>query len=653
VNLCFVCKYPPIQGGVSTDTYWIARGLARRGHRVDVVTNAGEVEERYRIRLETGDASWYEPTFPDTGGRVMVHLTQAFDRRSMSHIPVSNPFVSKLAALATDVVRRHDSEAIFAYYYEPYAVAGWLASRWTNRPLVVRHAGSDLDRLMGAPGLATTYKEILRSAEAVITRPALMPRFAGIGVRPERLVSGPAFSVPTEVFDPGTEPMDLGHLVPSGFDPAAPTIGIYGKIGRTKGAFDLVAALGRLAAEGLAFNLLALIGATQGGDLAGPLREAGLTGRTHVLPFLPHWRVPSFIRACTAVCFLERDFPVAIHGPMVPREVMACGTCLVLSREIADRQPYRDDLVSGENLVLVDDPRDHAGLAAALRTVIADPGRAAARPGHEDISRAQEGAGAPAPAWEDLFRRHAAGGDLPAPPSELPDLVAPALVAMLRHHRPDVLAGRDVGPDAREPHRAAIRFCDALLAALEESGASPRDRTLAAAVRYQRARLRAGFEERLDGTPAYPVDDCLGGRTVTGESVWDLCPVRGTFVHVEEFDRDVAGLLDEAGGADGDLDAVREEPLLVLFQRSVNLIPRELRISGAIRELLRGCDGTRTTSQLVDETCRRLGAEQPEERAVVARHVVAALERLHRDHVVVFAAPVPEGHARMAAGALT
>ncbi|MFC7616185.1 glycosyltransferase [Actinokineospora soli] len=58
-------------------------------------------------------------------------------------------------------------------------------------------------------------------------------------------------------------------------------------------------------------------------------------------------------------------------------EVLSAGTCLVLSREIAAKQTYRDRLADGENVVLVEDPKDRPELAARLAQVLADPGWAA------------------------------------------------------------------------------------------------------------------------------------------------------------------------------------------------------------------------------------------------------------------------------------
>ena len=164
------------------------------------------------------------------------------------------------------------------------------------------------------------------------------------------------------------------RLASKPFDPSLPTIGIYGKVGEIKGSFDLLQALGRLHASGVRFNFLAL---TQGRKptiqrFAQSIEECGLAEVTWLLPFIPHWGIPHFIRACTAVCFLERGFPITIHGPNVPREVLACGTCLILSHEIADKQINRERFQHGSNVFLVE-PRNIDELAQSLAMVVKEP----------------------------------------------------------------------------------------------------------------------------------------------------------------------------------------------------------------------------------------------------------------------------------------
>ena len=58
MNICILGKYPPIEGGVSTHTYWLARGLAGRGHQVHVVTNADDIDSSTRPRRASPSRTW-------------------------------------------------------------------------------------------------------------------------------------------------------------------------------------------------------------------------------------------------------------------------------------------------------------------------------------------------------------------------------------------------------------------------------------------------------------------------------------------------------------------------------------------------------------------------------------------------------------------
>jgi len=258
VKLCLLIKYPPIQGGVSAQGYWAARALAERGHDVHVVTNAEEVEPTYRLMLDDDDRAHLAPRFER--GRIWLHGTEPMSRRLM-HIPQANPFVSKLAGRATDVVRRFGCELVYSYYFEPFGVAGHLVSSWTGLPHVMRHAGSDVGRLMLSPDLAPTYAEIVRRADGIIS--GNRHPFVAQGMAAHAVYRIAPYYIPVEFFHPEAPPLDVDATVatlrrlsrdgagpaivaPGSFDAKTPTIGIYGKLGEQKGSFDLVAALGIL-----------------------------------------------------------------------------------------------------------------------------------------------------------------------------------------------------------------------------------------------------------------------------------------------------------------------------------------------------------------------------------------------------------------------
>jgi glycosyltransferase involved in cell wall biosynthesis len=628
VRICFIGKYPPIEGGVSTSSYWLAYGLAQRGHTFHVVTNADEVEDAYRMRLVPGDSWWYEPAFPDTGGQVQVHRPEAFSARRMGHIPDANPVVSKLASLATDVIRHHRCDVVLTYYYEPYAVAGWLAAQWTRRPLVCRHAGSDLERLFAVPHLATTYREILRSADGVCTDPVLAPRFIGMGVAPERLVMEIRESVPDPVFRPDGPSLEI-----SGPDPAVPRIGVYGKVGEFKGTFDLIAALGRLAGEELDFVLLAMIGAVQGRRIRPALEEAGIAGRTVILPFMPQWRVPDFIRACTCVCFLERDFPIAIHGPVIAREVMSCGRCLILSGEIARKHPQADALSHGVNVVLVEDPKDHWALAQALRSVVVDPAHAndVGRRGWE-LSAGFQDVDGYAGEWERTLQAFAGGYKPPtawAPSAE--DLIAPALRAAAARRWPAALERLRRALDAN-PLEGACRFCDECAAELGPGSGEDDIEPMLDALRYQRARLEISQGDQLETDLALTADVLLGA-TPTANAISHLRPVRNGGVRMEHLDWDVTPMF---SGSDEVTVVPAHEPSVILFHRAANGRVQEFRINAATEELLSRCDGARTTAEISTELCDRYNARGAEQCEGVLAGVTAALSHLYRSGVVTF-----------------
>lgn len=633
LRVCIVGKYPPIEGGVSTTTYWLARGLASRGHEIHLVTNADEVEDRYRIQLGADDAEMLQPQF-DNGGFVRVHHVESFDAVVMAHIPEANPYYTRLASLATDVVRRHECEVVLASYLEPYGMAGWFAAKRCDRPLLIRHAGSDIDRLARVPDLGLAYKEILRDATAVLTFPRLVRRFAGMGVVPSRIAEAPQYLHDSRVFSPRGAALDLGQTVP--------TFGVYGKIGTTKGTYDLITALGRLAAEGRSFQFAAMVGEDAGSSMRAALEEAGIAERSRILPYLPNWRVPEFIRACTAVCVLERGFPVAIHGPMIAREVLSCGSCLVVSKEIADKQLSSDKLASGAHLLEVADPRDIGELTDVLRVVLDDPARAAQLGAAGAEAVAQPGAYERfIVSWERLFERYARRVDGPAsqePPSDAAarrvalEVAVPSLLAFAEKVRPSIVERFiDDGGESRLPG-CALAFCSVLGRSLPTAVAEERRAVLSDVLRYAAARLRVGFD--VDGAPApFAVVDDLHDRTFSLSDAAELYPVRGNSTVVEEFEYDVSGLFrpgrsSEASGDDL-LATVEARRCLVLFHRTVNLVPCELEVNPVAVALLELCDGHRTMAEVVDVVTHGTGRDDREQ-------VVDAMRRMYALGVIVF-----------------
>jgi glycosyltransferase involved in cell wall biosynthesis len=390
-------------------TYWTAYRLAEHGHEVHVVTNAKEASPPFRMHMRPQDWTRCEAQFDD--GSLTVHWTDPVDR-SQSFIPMASPFVSKLASIVAKAHAQRPFDVIYSHYMEPYGVAGHLASEITGVPHVVRMAGSDAGRLWHHPQLEALYDHVLRSAERVIAGGAVRERAIERGVIPNRIVFGGGYTLPESLFTPNGPVLNVKSLLGEigSADPAYDTLwgdfigernyfGVYGKLGETKGSFALLAAMHQLKLAGVNVGLVALAHGKP--DVERKFRqtaqELGLTDRILQVPFLPHWRVPEFLRGCLAVCCLEQDFPIKIHTPMVAREALLCGCCLVTSKEVLRKLPEYDRLPSGYGCVAVDNVHDVGELAQRLADIANDPAPAAAvgARGHEFAGRLERQADFP------------------------------------------------------------------------------------------------------------------------------------------------------------------------------------------------------------------------------------------------------------------
>jgi glycosyltransferase involved in cell wall biosynthesis len=388
MRLCMIGKYPPIQGGVSMRMYHVAHALARSGHEVHVVTNAAEVQPPFRIFMRDDD--WARCAGDVGPGRVRVHWTDPACK-AQSHIPWHNPFVTKLASLAATVASENQVDLIYSYYLEPYGIAGHLAAEMVRLPHVVKLAGSDAGRLRHLLQFGPLYDHILRSADRILTGGQVAEQLSASGVEKWRLHPGLDITLPEDTFSPEGSPLDLVGLAREVAELSAtplmlqasgaiegPFVGVYGKLGDTKGTFDLLTAVADVARSGRKVSLLVMGHAVPAIEARfhDALSSLDLEDIVLQLPFLPHWRVPEFIRRCVAVCCLEQNFPIPFHAPIIPREVLLCGGCLVGTTEVLRKLPNSGRLVHGYNCVAVEDSRDTHALSTKIAAILDDPERA-------------------------------------------------------------------------------------------------------------------------------------------------------------------------------------------------------------------------------------------------------------------------------------
>lgn len=390
MRICLIGKYPPIQGGVSTRNYHMAHELAKRGHQVHVITNAREVELPWRLLMRPEDWDKCEADYGD--GAVRVSWTEPMDRWQR-FIPRNNPSVTKLASLALTAHKEAPFDLIHSYYLEPFGVAGHVVAQALDVPHIIKTAGSDAGKLWRHPQFEPFYDHVLSSADLFIAGGVVTQRAIDHGIHPQRVVANRGFQLATDLFNPDGVALDPSEVLATAADDPAfkdlcwgsfrghrPYIGVYGKLGQAKGSFALLEALAKARSAGADISLVAM--AHGHSDTEAKFRHSveALDLKDHVLqiPFLPHWRVPSFIRSCVAVCCLEQDFAITIHHPIVTEEVMSCGACLIASTELLNKHTHPRQLVAGVNCVAIRDVNDTDELSRAFIAVAAEPDKAAA-----------------------------------------------------------------------------------------------------------------------------------------------------------------------------------------------------------------------------------------------------------------------------------
>ena len=358
MNICMISKYPPIEGGVSSDNYWLAKALGERDHQVHVVTNAWEVEDDYREQINHDELSNLESK------NVFVHSTiNDFG----SPILKSNYYTEKIVNLAVDIIRSKNIDIIYSNYILPYGFSGFVSKQITKKPHIVRHAGSDIGRLYKSRFLQTIFIETLKDADRVVGGGNIFEIFKNNKMNTNKIFGGNPL-INTEHFNPKVKAVDLSSYVK---DSELPIFSYFGKISGLKKTYEFVDAAAKI--KNKKFILLFVVGT---GQAVQKLKEyvdsKGIKNNCVFLPFQPPWKIPSIMKASTCVVSPESEetpfLPKGTHYPKIVREAMACGKCTIMGGGVAKKGIYAN-LVEDKNILVIN-PDDVNEFKNKLESII-------------------------------------------------------------------------------------------------------------------------------------------------------------------------------------------------------------------------------------------------------------------------------------------
>lgn len=365
MKVCIISKYPPIEGGVSSGIYWLAKGLGELGHKVYIVSNCMEVEEGYREELVKGDLRKLEPK------NVRLFSTNQLLPR---FIPASRSYVAKLVNLAIDAIRKYDIDIIYSQYLLPYGVAALMVKQITKKPWLVDHAGSDITRLFDSSSLKSLFTEIFKGADMISTTPRYRDKISKLcQLKSDKFILGLRSAVNLKEFNPCARPLDISLYLKRDIKGQIPIFLYLGKVSKLKKSFEFVKACSYIRKEH--FRIVFVVGNnTRAVELKKYAHSLGLRNKAVFLPFQPPWRIPSLINMSTCIVSPESAeepfLPKGTHYPRIAREAMACGKCVIIGKDMADKGLYRR-LKDGLNCFIIDP--DKKEFAQRLKMIVRNP----------------------------------------------------------------------------------------------------------------------------------------------------------------------------------------------------------------------------------------------------------------------------------------
>ena len=156
MKICIISKFPPIQGGISAKTFWMAKGLAEAGNEVHVVTNGNCVESEYFI----------DDAIPTMSPNPVVHFVMP---DIPWHIPYSELYIPRLLDKAIETIGDNQIDLIDTNYLIPYGIVGYFLSKITGIPYILRHGGSDVAKFLQKGVFKHLLRDVILNAAAIIT----------------------------------------------------------------------------------------------------------------------------------------------------------------------------------------------------------------------------------------------------------------------------------------------------------------------------------------------------------------------------------------------------------------------------------------------------------------------------------------------------
>lgn len=377
MNILIIGKFPPIEGGVSRNNNILASMYSKLGHNVYALTNSGDYPDH---TLLYGD-------FTPRG--YMIYDISV----SIKATPQSDGSFTRLCSYATSIINKYSIDIIICSYLEPYGMVALLMSKLFKTPFIIIHAGSDIGRLCTYKSLKESYEQVFKNSTLIVTNEGRHRYFEGLNIPKNKLYPSFFPGIDKMFFNEKPDAFSFDDFLvkykksshyksnkkfmklPYGFNNDTYNIFMYGKLGICKGIYESLECVKRINEKSYTINLYLMCHGDNREHLKlnSFIESNNLSRSVFILPFVQNYMIPSFIKKMNVVMFLENNFDIKSHSPVIPSETILCGVPIIISEEIYEKQSFiKNKLEKNVSVYCVDKKNMSSSLEELLNRLLID-----------------------------------------------------------------------------------------------------------------------------------------------------------------------------------------------------------------------------------------------------------------------------------------
>lgn len=181
MKILLVGKYPPIQGGMASKAYWLCRSLDKMGFQFRIVTYR---PEKYSVKGSKDDSKG-----------IVVN-----EKEPPWHIPSSSLVSDRLLNASLKIAESFSPDIIETNYLWPFCNVAVMISQLLKKPLLIRHAGSDIQKFQGDSEFREIMSLYFRSATLVATNITAKQLVEEISANSAKVLCVPRYMPDPEIF---------------------------------------------------------------------------------------------------------------------------------------------------------------------------------------------------------------------------------------------------------------------------------------------------------------------------------------------------------------------------------------------------------------------------------------------------------------------